>query len=253
MLSLENKIVITTQPADQAMKLSDLLKSKGAKVFNIPMVKTFTLKLSPEQVKDCLMPDKYSHIIFTSRKGVKGYFDNLIEHKGSASLPTGLKISVIGESTKKEVENYGHKVDFINPGTDVKAFTDYLLEKVISLDDNVTLAVGTLAPDYLYKALSAKAKPIRINVYETLPVEKADENLSEYIISGKADMCVFTSPSAFYNFLRFFEKPEGISLAAIGTTTSNVIEQSGCSVQVIAPYPSVESMADAIEKYFTNL
>ncbi len=252
MLNLENRVIVTTQPADQSPELCSLLKAKGAKVFNIPMIETNTLKPEPEQIQDCLTPNKYSHIIFTSKKGVRGFFENLKNYKEGALLPESLKIAVIGESTNLEVEKYGHKVDFVNPGTDLEAFIPYLLEKVVNYNDNVILALGTLASDDMYKALSEIAKPLRINVYETILVEEVNEELSEYIISGKADMCVFTSPSTFDNFLRFFGKPNDISLAAIGTTTAKAIERSGCSVHVTAPNPSAKAMADAIEKYFIN-
>ena len=252
MLSLENMVIINTQPADQASELSSILKAKGAKVFNVPMIETYTLTLTPEQIDDCLTPNKYSHIIFTSKKGVRGFFENIINCRGSTSLPESLKIAVIGDSTREEVEKYGHKVDFVNPGTNLKAFVPYLLENVVNYNDNVILALGMLAPDNLSKALSGKTNPLRLNVYKTIAVKEVDEQLSEYITSGRADMCVFTSPSAYYNFVEFFGIPKDISFAAIGTTTAEAIEQSGGSVQMTAPYPSAEALAAEIEKYFIN-
>jgi uroporphyrinogen-III synthase len=250
MVPLKGKIIIMTQPADHDGEFADSLKSRGAIVYNLPMIRTSTLEIADEEISDWLN-GKFGLLIFTSKKGVRGFFSNLNRHSGSFSLPSTMKIAATGQSTQREVERYGNKVDFVNPGTLVTDLARYLLERVVRPGDKILLALGTLAPDFLERALSAKAEIKRFNVYETLPVEDIDQEAARLIRSGKADMCIFTSPSGFHNYLKHFGNYV-INFAALGQTTASAITGAGYRVGVISPCPAPEDFAGAIEIFFLN-
>jgi uroporphyrinogen-III synthase len=250
MQSLAGKLIITTQPADQAGELMDILSARGARVINLPMIQTRTLDIGKDDVSEALVKGKYQFLVFTSKKGVRGFFGNIIRYFGGAFLPESLKIVATGVSTMKETEKFGYKIDYLNPGTTAEDLALYLTDKVIQSNDRILLVQGTLAPRFLYEALSAKAFVKRLNVYETIAVKDMDGSLADFIREGKADICIFTSPSGFNNYLEFFSGYNNVKMAAIGKITASAITEAGYDVSLIAPYPSPESLADALESFF---
>jgi uroporphyrinogen-III synthase len=252
MQSLAGKLIITTQPADQAGELMNILSDRGARVINLPMIRTRTLDIGKENVKEALAKGKFHLLIFTSKKGVRGFFGNIIRYFGGEFLPENLKIAATGISTMKETEKFGYKVHYLNPGNTAEDLALYLKDKIIQANDRVLLVQGTRAPGFLFEALSEKASVKRLDVYETVAVKEIDGSLADYIREDKVDICIFTSPSGFYNYLEFFSDYNKLKLAAIGKTTAAAINEAGYEVSLIAPYPSPESLADAVESFFTK-
>ncbi len=250
MKPLEGKVIITTQPADQGQTLTRLLEDKGAVVYHLPMIETKTLRLSPAQMRELLQPNLFQLIIFTSKKGVKGFFENMHNLQSNYLLPSHMSIAVVGQGTAECLNHYGYKANFINPGKDAEDMAQYLIQKAISKQDNILLALGNRAPDFLEKTLSGKAFVKRINVYKTILLQEADEETAGLIRQGKTDMCIFTSPSGVYAFKELFGVISELPTAAIGNTTRKAIEDSGYKVWVTAPQPSPENLAMALEKHF---
>jgi uroporphyrinogen-III synthase len=250
--SLKDQIIITTQQADQASEMLNLLRQRGAKAFNLPMIETKTLQVSlaeKEVIKNIALIDI---VVFTSRKGVIGFFDNLERITGTKLLPENIKFSTIGKGTTCEVENHGYHVDYPNPGKDASGLVKYLLTDILTGDERILLALGTLAPDFLKNHLSFKANVVRVNVYQTFPVTEPDPVVSELIVNGQVDICIFTSPSGFQAFSEFFNLNNPVNLAAIGNTTASFIEDAGFSVVVTASEPTAESMINSLEVFFAN-
>jgi uroporphyrinogen-III synthase len=250
--SLKDRIIITTQPADQASEMLNLLRQRGAKAFNLPMIETKTLQVSPAEKEVIKNIGLIDIIVFTSRKGVTGFFDNLEIITGTKRLYDKIKFSTIGIGTTREVENYGFSVDYPNPGRDASDLVEHLLTDVLTGDERILLALGTLAPDFLKNHLSFKANIERVNVYQTFPVSEPDPVVSELIVNGQADICIFTSPSGFQAFSEFFILNNPVNFAAIGNTTASFIEDAGFSVVVTASEPTAESMITSLEVFFAN-
>ncbi len=252
MKPLEGKVIITTQPADQGQPLIRLLQEKGAVVYHLPMIETKTIKLPPGHMEELLQPDLFQLIVFTSKKGVKGFFENLHNLQNNYLLPSQLSIAVVGQGTADCLKHYGHKATFINPGKDAEDLAHFLLYKVINPQDNILLALGNRAPDFLEKTLNRKVFVKRINVYETILLQEADEEIAGLILQGKTDMCIFTSPSGVYAFKKLFGAISELPAAAIGHTTAKAMEDSGYKGSVTAPRPSPEDLANAVEKHFSG-
>lgn len=249
---LKGKIIITTQPADQAEEMLMLLDAKGAKAYNLPMIETQTIKIPEKELHQLLQPGRFDLLVFTSKKGVRGFFGNLSDLQGDFHLPPELKIAVVGHATGAELEKYGYEPAFVNPGTDAKDLADFLSENISKTGNNILLALSNKAPDFLETTLSEIAGVVRIDVYETIPLSTVDEELANLVKNRKTDMCIFTSPSGFYAFLDVFHDANSIQLSAIGNTTANAIKECGYDVAVTAPNPSAQSLVKAIEDYFTK-
>ncbi len=249
---MKGKIVVTTQPADQAAEMLSLLEMAGARAYNLPMIETHTIFLPREEFYSILHQPFTDLLIFTSRKGVRGFFENLQKITGTPSLNNPVKIAVVGKSTAAEVENYGYKATYINPGRDAKDFAQYLLADVIQPKQRILLALGNKAPNLLEKTLMPVADVQRINVYQTIQCPVQHHDMARIITEKRADMIIFTSPSGFYAFLNTFKDIKGLHLAAIGTTTAAAIKDKGYELAVMAPYPSAKEMVAAIYGHFNN-
>jgi len=250
--NLKDRIIITTQPADQASEMLNLLTMRGAKAFNLPMIETKILEVSPAEQEVFKNTDSIDIIVFTSRKGVIGFFNNLERITGTKMLPENIKFSSIGKGTTCEVENHGYHADYPNPGKDASDLVEYLITDVLTGGERLLLALGTLAPDFLKNHLSFKANVKRVNVYQTLPVSEPDPVVSEFILNGQADICIFTSPSGFQAFSEVFRLNNPVNFAAIGNTTASFIENAGLEVAVTASNPTAESMINSLEVYFEH-
>jgi uroporphyrinogen-III synthase len=250
--SLNDRIIITTQPADQVTEMLNLLTMRGAKAFNLPMIETKILQVSTVEQEVFKNNDSIDIIVFTSRKGVIGFFDNLKRITGTKKLPNTIKFSSIGKATTCEIENHGFHVDYPNPGKDASDLVEYLITEVLTGEKKILLALGTLAPDFLKNHLSFKANVKRVNVYQTLPVSEPDPVVSEFIVKGQADICIFTSPSGFQAFSEIFRLNNQVNFAAIGNTTASFIENAGFKVAVTASDPTAESMINSLEVYFEH-
>jgi uroporphyrinogen-III synthase len=250
---MKGKIIITTQPADQASEMLRLIDEKGAIGFNLPMIETQTITLSDNMINQLTLPGSYDLLVFTSKKGVKGFFENVIRVQENYALPTGLKIAAIGNSTATELLNYNHSADFINPGNDASDFAEYLLENIIQPNFKILLALGNKAPDFLMEYLSIKALVKRIDVYVTRHLKPTNHEIADLISNKAADMCIFTSPSGFFAFYDAFNDIKGLNLATIGNTTATAIINAGYQVSVIAPTPSPQALINAIEMFFKEI
>jgi uroporphyrinogen-III synthase len=249
---LKGKVIITTQPADQAEEMLMQLSAKGATAYNLPMIETQTIKIPGKELHQLLQPGKYDLLVFTSKKGVRGFFGNLSDLQCNHNLPPELKIAVVGHATGAELEKHGHVPDFINPGTDAKDLAEFLSKNISKTGNKILLALGNKAPDFLETTLSEIAIVKRINVYETIQLSVVDEKIALQVTNKKTDMCIFTSPSGFYAFLDVFHDANSLHLAAIGNTTAHAIRDCGYKVAVTAPYPSGQSLVKAVEDYFTK-
>lgn len=247
---MKGRIVITTQPADRARALMKHLQLKGARAMNMPLIETRTLLLPEETFGNLFLENQADLLVFTSSKGVCGFFENLVKATGSYALPYPLPIAAVGPSTASEVENYSCKVTYINPGNDAQALAGFLKKEVLKPGDKVLLALGNLAPEFLEEGLCEVAQVSRINVYETILLKPEDTEPARLIRQGKADMVIFTSPSAFSSYLNHFASCPPVPMAAIGSTTAAAIREAGHEVAVTPSSPTAEQLGNAVENFF---
>ncbi len=252
MPKIRNKIVISTQPAEQAVKLYKLLKINDLLFYSIPLIETKILKSNPDNEQVLKTIQSFDWVVFTSKRGVTCFFDlakSLNIKNRDLSTPF---YAAIGLSTAAEILKRGFQVQYINQGSTSKEFAEYLLDDIIKKNDNVLLALGNLAPDFLQKKISKRANSKRINVYQTIKLKNPDKKILKMIEEDKYDLLIFTSPSAFENFIEitnYQANKKQLRILSIGQTTTNFIEKRGFKVQITSQKASIESMADEIIKF----
>ncbi len=217
----------------------------------MPMIYTKTEELNTEVREAFDNLQNIDFLIFTSRNGVKAFF-KLLQQAGR-TLPEKTKTAVIGKGTALTLETYYRKADFIQPGNTSRDFADYLKNQVLQGGENILLALGNLAPDFLQNELSPLASVQRIDVYRTLPVQEYDTAIMQKIRDDQYGLLVFSSPSAFANFYGHFRKEKlkaRLRIVSIGETTTRAILNTTQANVFTAKVPGTEGLLNKIQKYF---
>ena len=227
------------------------MKGSGITLFNLPMIRTEILPLSDEIRMKILELSQFNLVIFTSINGVDAFWKNL--DATNVRFPATLKTAVIGAGTALAVKKHHGNPDFINEGKTSTDFAEYLKSEVIRNDDKILLVQGNLAPDYLSNELDKLADVKRINVYRTVPEENCDMELMTNIRNDRYGLLVFSSPSGFSNFYKFYnggEEKSPLRILSIGKTTTSAI--SGiCNAEIItAEKPGTQGLKNEIIRYF---
>lgn len=243
--------VISTQPAERAAELQKALKNSGLEFYNIPMIRTQTVPVTPEIRETFNQMENFDYLIFTSRNGVRAFFS--LWQKTGKEFPQRIKTAVIGKGTALELEKIFARPNFIQPGNTSRDFVSYLKKNVLRGSENILLALGNLAPGFLQRELSDIATVQRINVYHTLPVENYDNTVMQQVLSNHYGLLVFSSPSAFNRFYEICQKEKSevpLRIVSIGETTTRAILKITQAFVLTAKVPGTEGLLNEIKKYF---
>ncbi len=252
---LSNKVIISTRPVLNHDKLKEILQKMGATVLDLPMIEIVPAELNAPDKKLLTGPMDYDWLFFTSQNGVKNFFKHQIEINGNTELPSSVKIAVIGRNTAEELDYYGYKPDFLNNGSTSEDFWNEFQKKIHPVNLKFLLAFGNLSDDFFEKKLSKKNKVFRVNVYNTQGIQKVNKETLEILYKDAYDLLLFTSPSTFENFNKFydFSKNDQLKIGSIGKVTTKAIKNiSNIQPLFTAEKPDSEGFIEAINNFFKN-
>ncbi|MDF1547305.1 MAG: uroporphyrinogen-III synthase [Bacteroidales bacterium] len=239
---------------DQFEKLKSFLSGK-VMLLNVPMIEIKPIAPNPEIIATFNQFEKFNWLIFTSMRGVQNFFELFENIELDRSLLQKIKIACIGMSTNHELKKYGFEASYINEGNTSKDFSKYLIDSVLKENDNVLLPLGERADTYLPETLNNFCNASRIDVYKTIDTNNIDSEILNVIISDHYDLLVFTSPSAFENFIKLTDfKPttKELKIATIGEKTAKSIEKLGFNVRLIPEKATLEGLATEIIEYLNQ-
>ena len=238
MMKLNEKInVVITNEINELGFLK--LKKSGVKFFHFPMIKTLK-----SDINESINLSSTDSIIFTSKNGVKYFFNNL----GSIKIDLSTKSFIcIGKKTAHELENFGFKADYVCKRNYSDSMSSEIEKTKIINSKNALLVQGSLSNDGLYKSLNKFSKTKKIIVYQTKLVDKKYKNL-EKLIKNKSPYVIFSSPSSFKSFVNFYN-PSLAKIVSIGKTTTSYIESAGYSTVLTSKMQTFEGISDSLIKF----
>lgn len=209
---------IDTREKRKALYLGLNPKHRGKEVFHFPIIEIIPRDFNLPEIVNVFadIPD-YTHIIFTSKSGVKMFFSCLKKQGFTVDALKGKEIIAVGKITARHIEERGVKVD--------KIAEDETQEGITHL-----LALEDLGKSYILLPQSSRARCAlthslmlrnvrhqRCFLYDTKPKSPAVkpdlENFNEII---------FTSPSTVEAFMEIFGKmPTLKKITAIGSITQS--------------------------------
>ena len=249
---LENKVFISTRPADQSTELESLLSEESATLISMPTIEIRPLPLDEFSWLQLKNIESFNWIVFTSPNGLKYFFARLFDLQNNYGLPEHLKIAVVGKKTAAHLECYGTSAEFINLGNTAEEFSTDFFHRV-SLGERVLFPIGNLARTVIEDKISKKAICTRVLFYETIMPSEINNDALPLILNNQYDMIILTSPSGCSNLLQLVSEKMDTStlrLVCIGQTTAAEVIRSGIEPLITAGQANSQGISSAIINYF---
>jgi uroporphyrinogen-III synthase len=242
------RTVLITRPKAQAQELIQLLEQYG---FHCELCPTIEICALTDWLSSIPPLYTYHGIFFTSANGVEHFLAPLRQHAPDLLLHLNrLTIYAVGPKTADALSKFGLKPSVVPDAHHAEALGAILTQQNLA-GQKFLFVRGKLAQRTLPEAVrAAGATCDECEVYDTrLPSHTDLSHIEKLLVTQGIHVIAFMSPSAVKNFHQLFERtsiPSSIQLAAIGHTTAQAIEQLYGRVDILAPAPSSQSLAEAI-------
>lgn len=242
---MKNRTIILTHAEQSLETLKNSLENKGFNVLHYPVI-------SIEKADFKFSNSTYDWIVFTSRYGVKYFFEGIKSSEMEAIKNAKTKFACIGKFTAKELTKFGFVVDFVSPMATSEVLSKLLAEK-IGHTEKVLLALGKLAGKTLTERLKHIKHLTRIDVYNNILLSINDD-FRRIIKNKEFDRIAFASPSAVdFLQLQIKDKFKNINskAVAIGTVTASSLTKNNIDKLWISDNER-SSLLDTIVNSFEN-
>jgi uroporphyrinogen-III synthase len=240
------KTVLVTRPKDQAASFVRILEGYGLNSVVFP-----TIEIRP--VPGWTIPDleKVDGFFFTSTNSINFFLEKLmLEAPEKLKTLQERKVWAVGKTTAQDLAKYGIVTQPIAKVADAVTMMEEIGIETISghtfLFLRGSLSLGTI-PEVIKKR---GGRCIELTVYENLPPSLEEIiKVKTLLEQGTLSCLSFTSPSTAINFFEAMGSnalPEGIKVAAIGTTTAKALEKLGVQVDIIPESFDAPGFAKAI-------
>ena len=224
--SLFGKNILVTRAAGQAGEFSQMLRSRGARVIEMP-----TLEIVPptswlELDREIDRLGNFDWLILTSTNAVAYFFERL-HHAGQDSRGlAGVKIAVVGQKTAKSLQQFGITADFIPP--------DFVADALVANFPESPAGQRILFPrvetggrEILVRELTALgATVVEVAAYQSQCPIEVDPIVRSALQARQIDIITFASSKTVKNFCQLIgtSLPSGwqadLTIASIGPQTS---------------------------------
>ncbi|WP_127479168.1 uroporphyrinogen-III synthase [Nocardioides pantholopis] len=248
--------VLVPRTKDQAGPLTARLRGYGAVPEEVPTISVEPPR-NPQQMDKAirgLVEGRYEWIAFTSVNAVKAVREKFEEYGLDARAFSGLKIAAVGDKTAQAIAAWGLRADLMPSGEQSAAglladWPEY--DDVLDPINRVFLPRADIATENLVAGLIDLGWECDdVTAYRTVRATPPPAPTRDAIKTGKFDAVVFTSSSTVRNLVGIAGKPHPSTIiAVIGPATAKTAEEHGLRVDVLAPRPDVEELADALADF----
>jgi uroporphyrinogen III methyltransferase/synthase len=248
--------VLVPRTKEQAISLSDQLRSYGAVPHEVPTIAVEPPR-TPQQMERAikgLVTGRYEWIAFTSVNAVKAVREKFEEYGLDARAFAGIKVAAVGETTAQALVDFGVKPDMMPSGEQSAAglLEDWPpYDPVFDPIDRVLLPRADIATETLVAGLIDLGWEVDdVTAYRTVRASPPPAETREAIKGGGFDAVLFTSSSTVRNLVGIAGKPHNVTvIACIGPATAKTAEEHGLRVDVLSPVPSVAALAEALAEF----
>ena len=228
--------------------LTDSLKGLGAEVIRCKVGEI----VYPENAIDFSKISDVGYLVFTSRHGVIGFFENLLRNHFDVRILAGIKIAAIGEKTAEVLKSYGIVADIVPE----LASGEALLGQVLAEQEqesgqkqglSKTAQNGKKQILYLKGQLAEVAVDLKkyvkaVTVYRNEPVEFSCGAWEDY------DYVFLTCGSSAERLVQEMgnDVPSSCRIVTIGPECTKRLRALGIMEWKQAKRPSIREMVDAV-------
>ncbi len=245
------KSVLVTRPKDQAESFVKKLEEYGLISVVFPTIEI--RPVSGWQVPDLTL---FDGVFFTSPNSVSFFMERLLkESPDELRNLQKLKVWAVGKTTSSDLAAHGVTTQPVPKISDAVTLMEEIDADTISersfLFLRGSLSLGTI-PEVINKR---GGKCTELTVYENLPPSLEESTKIKALLErGELSCLSFTSPSTAVNFFEAMGTtliPEGVKVAAIGTTTAAALKKLGLQVDIIPESFDAPGFAKAIAEAMT--
>ena len=233
MMKSDNKIniIITNENFEKGFLK---LKKDGIRLLHFPMIKTTS-------VNQVINTNDVDCIIFTSKNGVKYFFNNklIVDSKLDDKF-----FICIGKKTAQKLNEMGFEAGYICKRNYSNFMSEEIKQNGILEDKKCLLIQGSLSDDSLLNSLISFSNTQKRIVYKTELIKNKYSELDE-IIHNNEPYVIFTSPSSFDSFINFYN-PKKVKIVSIGNTTTLHIKEKGFNTALTSAMQSFEGISESL-------
>jgi uroporphyrinogen III methyltransferase/synthase len=248
--------VLVPRTRQQAGSLSAALRRSGAVPEEVPTISVEPPR-NPQQIDKAvrgMVEGRYEWIAFTSGNALRAVKEKLAEYGLDARALSGLKVAAVGDTTADALRAWGIEPDLLPSGEQsagglLRDWPPY--DEVLDPINRVFLPRADIATETLAAGLVEMGWEVDdVTAYRTVRAAPPPVETRDAIKSGRFDAVVFTSSSTVRNLVGIAGKPHTTTVVAcIGPATAKTAEEHGLRVDVLAPEPSVEVLAEALAEF----
>jgi uroporphyrinogen III methyltransferase / synthase len=251
--AIADKTVLVTRASGQASEFSQMLRSRGARVLELPTLEIVPpsswadLDRSIENLTD------FDWLILTSSNGVDGFFERLAAAELDSRALSSIKIAVVGQKTAQSLQKYGIKPDFIPP--------DFVADALIShfpidrTDLRILFPrVETGGREVLVGEFTRLgATVVEVAAYQSQCPQQLDPAILSALQRQQVDILTFASSKTVKNFCQLIGDSlplawsERIWIASIGPQTSATCRSLLGKVDIEATEYTLPGLLAALE------
>lgn len=242
---LSGKSVLVTGTTSMVDRLSPILKEEGAEAISFSLIRTERMRL-PELDVALKEIDKYNWIVFTSANGVECFFEEMQEIRMDIRKLAHVRFAVIGDGTRKALENHGIFCDFIPTAYSSQDMAEAMIPH-IEKDENILLLRAEEANRVLPDALEeAGISHTCISLYHTVTDKRKADELNRLI--KMVDYVTFASSSAVRAFVSMVDNLDEVKgkYISIGPVTTKTAEEHGLSIAKTAVVYTARGMVETM-------
>jgi uroporphyrinogen III methyltransferase/synthase len=259
-----HRILITREHIEGFEPLEEL----GAEILEFPTIDIVPPANCDDLDRSIESIETYHWLIFTSRNGVKYFFNRFFEKDRDIRDLKGIKICAVGSKTAQEVKKYGLKVNLIPDEFSaeglIEAFTK-VTDAESKKQSELLRGIRFLLPraEKAREIFPAKVREMggEIDVpvtYRTMRPESHGKRLRRFLKEGRISIATFTSAATFNNLREIMGKDSegllrGVTIAVIGPVTAKAVEKAGLHVDIMPKEATIEAMVNEIITWAKDL
>ena len=247
---LLGKNIIVTRSRTQNSSIVQKIIDLGGNPIEIPTIKINKIENNIKLETEINNIKEYTYLIFTSKNGVRIFFDKLYEMNLDSRMLANLKICAIGSSTEKELKSKGIKADVVPDEFIAESLFDVLKDD-LNKYDKILIPRAKNARDYLIEKLSEICTVKEVHTYESIIDTSKKDEILDILDKYKLDYITFSSSSTVRNFVeiigkRNLDKINNSKVISIGPMTSATAKELNINVYKEASKATIDSIIEAI-------
>ncbi len=201
-LPLAGARILLTRPREVAGETAEKLRELGAEVLGLPTAAVRRIPKNRRLQEALAHLDSYQWLVFTSRIGVRFFFEELREQRLDVRKLGQIRIAVIGSGTAEELEKHGLYADLV-PGTYDGAHLGRALAEACNAGDRILIPRASAGNRALTDCLLEARRGLHVDdaaLYDTVCGSDDPARLRDELQAGDLDYVLFTSASTVRGF-----------------------------------------------------